>query len=91
MFKLIQKITNVSFFSSATLLLELDDLAGMEIAYKPGDHLGVFACNRSELVEGILKHLDTSFDPDVPVELQIQKQTHTPNGYFLVIFFFFFV
>lgn len=58
----------------------------MEILYKPGDHLGVFACNRSELVEAILKRVQTPFDPDVPIELQIQKQSHTPNG----LFFFFF-
>lgn len=63
-----------------TLLLELDDLAGMEIAYKPGDHLGVFACNKSDLVEEILKRLDSPFDFDAPVQLQLQKQSHTPNG-----------
>lgn len=54
----------------------------MEILYKPGDHLGVFACNRSELVEAILKRVQTPFDPDVPIELQIQKHSHTPNGLF---------
>lgn len=79
----------------------------MEILYKPGDHLGVFACNRSELVEAILKRVQTPFDPDVPIELQIQKQSHTPNGLFFfntieiavllllnsffIIIFFFFV
>ncbi|XP_031367225.1 nitric oxide synthase, salivary gland isoform X1 [Apis dorsata] len=74
--------TNLSGDSSSgtTLLLELDDIASMEILYKPGDHLGVFACNRSELVEAILKRVQTPFDPDVPIELQIQKQSHTPNG-----------
>lgn len=60
--------------------MELDDLASMEIIYKPGDHLGVFACNRQELVEGILKRLDSPFEADVPIELQMQKQSHTPNG-----------
>lgn len=68
------------FHSGTTLLLELDDIASMEIPYKPGDHLGVFACNRPELVEGILKRIQTPFDPDVPIELQMQKQSHTPNG-----------
>ena len=52
----------------------------MEINYKPGDHLGVFACNRSELVEGILKRLESPFEADASVELQMQKQSHTPNG-----------
>ncbi|CAK9823130.1 Nitric oxide synthase, salivary gland [Anthophora retusa] len=74
--------TNLSgdISSGITLLLELDDIASMEIPYKPGDHLGVFACNRPELVEGILKRIQTPFDPDVPIELQMQKQSHTPNG-----------
>ncbi|XP_076549445.1 nitric oxide synthase isoform X3 [Osmia lignaria lignaria] len=74
--------TNLSgdLLSGTTLLLELDDIASMEIPYKPGDHLGVFACNRPELVEGILKRIQTPFDPDVPIELQMQKQSHTPNG-----------
>lgn len=68
------------FYSGTTLLLELDDIASMEILYKPGDHLGVFACNRSEFVEEILKRIQTPFDPDVSIELQMQKQSHTPNG-----------
>ncbi|XP_043272207.1 nitric oxide synthase, salivary gland [Venturia canescens] len=63
-----------------TLLLELDDIAGMEISYKPGDHLGVFACNKSDLVEGILARMEPEMNFDVPVELQMQKQSHTPNG-----------
>lgn len=63
-----------------TLLLELDDLARVEIAYKPGDHLGVLACNRSELVEGILTCIEPTIDFNTPMELQMQKQSHTPNG-----------
>lgn len=55
-------------------------MAGMEISYKPGDHLGVFACNRSELVDGIIERIQTTIDPDIPIELQVQKQSHTPNG-----------
>lgn len=50
------------------------------MSYKPGDHLGVFACNRAEIVEGILQRLETSFDPDTSIELQMQKQSHTPHG-----------
>lgn len=63
-----------------TLLLELDNIKGMDISYKPGDHLGVFASNRVELVERILKRVQSTFDADMPVELQMQKQAHTPNG-----------
>ena len=68
------------YLRGTTLLLELDDLKSMEINYKPGDHLGVFACNRSELVEGILKRLESPFEADASIELQMQKQSHTPNG-----------
>ncbi|XP_015598208.1 nitric oxide synthase, salivary gland [Cephus cinctus] len=71
---------NGSDSSGATLLLELDGLAGLEIAYKPGDHLGVFACNRPQLVNGILDKLQITFDADLSIELQVQKQSHTPNG-----------
>lgn len=67
-------------YRATTLLLELDDLAGMEIPYKPGDHLGVFACNKIELVEGILERIEPTMNFDIPMELQTQKQSHTPNG-----------
>ncbi|XP_011860822.1 PREDICTED: nitric oxide synthase, salivary gland [Vollenhovia emeryi] len=66
--------------SGTTLLLELDDIVGMDISYKPGDHLGVFACNRADLVEKIIQRVQSTFDADTPIELQMQKQAHTPNG-----------
>lgn len=72
------------YFSETTLLLELN-FAHEEIQYKPGDHLGVFACNKSSLVEGILQRIDSSFDLNTSIELQIQKQVHTPNGLYLPI------
>lgn len=42
--------------------------------------MGVFACNRKELVDGILSRLQTTTDLDQPVELQLQKENHTSNG-----------
>ncbi|XP_067008227.1 nitric oxide synthase, salivary gland [Anabrus simplex] len=62
--------------SRATMLLQI----ASENAYQPGDHVGVFPCNRPEIVEGILKRLQSIDDPDKPVELQIQKENHTANG-----------
>ncbi|XP_011496043.1 PREDICTED: nitric oxide synthase, salivary gland [Ceratosolen solmsi marchali] len=62
-----------------TLLLELSNFISEDINYKPGDHLGVFACNRNCLVDGILKRLNNAFDINIPIELQIQKQIHTSN------------
>ncbi|KAK0160391.1 hypothetical protein PV328_007803 [Microctonus aethiopoides] len=78
----VMKKTNLTSDNSGvtTLLLELDDLARVEIAYKPGDHLGVLACNRRELVEGILACIEPTMDFNTPMELQTQKQSHTPNG-----------
>jgi nitric-oxide synthase len=62
--------------SRATMLLQL----ACDLAYTPGDHVGVFACNRKELVDGILSRLQTTTDLDQSLELQIQKETHTSNG-----------
>jgi hypothetical protein len=58
------------------MLLEL----AADLPYTPGDHVGVFACNRQELVDGVLSRLQTTTDPDQPVELQMQKENHTSNG-----------
>ncbi|XP_066586894.1 nitric oxide synthase, salivary gland [Prorops nasuta] len=76
------KKTNLTSDGSGatTLLLELDDLKSMEISYKPGDHLGVFACNRLEIVNGILNRIHSTHDSDASIETQMQKQSHTPNG-----------
>ncbi|KAK7869083.1 hypothetical protein R5R35_000802 [Gryllus longicercus] len=62
--------------SRATMLLELN----CELVYHPGDHVGVFPCNRKEIVDGILERLQGSEDPDQPVELQVLKENHTSNG-----------
>ncbi|XP_046390490.1 nitric oxide synthase-like protein isoform X2 [Ischnura elegans] len=48
--------------------------------YQPGDHVGVFPCNRTEYVDSLLKILQDAPNPDTPVELQVQKEKHTPNG-----------
>lgn len=71
--------------SRATLLLELKYTTNEEMSYKPGDHLGVFACNRADIVDGILQRLETPFDPDTSIELQMQKQSHTPHGCLIIV------
>ena len=63
--------------SRATLQLELQ-AAGVE--YQPGDHVGVFAINRPDLVDGVIAHLQQPVDPDKVVELQLEKESHTSNG-----------
>lgn len=67
---------NEGITSKVTLLLELET----ELTYTPGDHVGVFAANRPELVDGILKRLKGPENPDQAVELQVLKESHTSNG-----------
>nr|CAD7417313.1 unnamed protein product [Timema poppensis] len=62
----------------STLQLELD--AGQEIQYQPGDHVGVFPCNRKEIVDGVLSRLTIRVDLDVPVQVQVLKANNTSNG-----------
>ncbi|KAJ8968172.1 hypothetical protein NQ314_002429, partial [Rhamnusium bicolor] len=62
--------------AKATLLLEFKN----NLPYKPGDHLGVFAMNKPELVDKIIQRLKGVTDPDAAVEIQILKETHTSNG-----------
>jgi nitric-oxide synthase len=62
--------------SRATLLLEFEN----DLPYNPGDHLGVYAINRPELVDKIMNRVKGVDDPDTPVELQLLKETHTNNG-----------
>ncbi|XP_063238129.1 nitric oxide synthase, salivary gland [Bacillus rossius redtenbacheri] len=59
-----------------TMLVEV----GAPLAYEPGDHVGVLPANRRELVDGILARLQTSLDVDRPAQLQLQKDTRTPDG-----------
>ncbi|KAL3268497.1 hypothetical protein HHI36_007609 [Cryptolaemus montrouzieri] len=62
--------------SRATLLVQLENI---NMLYNPGDHMGVFAMNRFELVDGILKRLQGVDDPDSAVELQILQELQTSN------------
>lgn len=62
--------------SRATLLLEF----ATTLQYTPGDHVGVYAMNRPELVEQIIARLKGVDNPDEVLELQVQKETHTSNG-----------
>ncbi|XP_059483538.1 nitric oxide synthase-like protein isoform X3 [Neocloeon triangulifer] len=66
----------------ATMLLEL--ACPINISYQPGDHVGVFPCNRPDLVNGLLDRLRPTNAPpnwcDKPVQLQTLSEKPTPNG-----------
>lgn len=51
-----------------------------EFKYDPGDHVGIIACNRKELVDSILLRLKDVDDYDQPLQLQLMKETHTSSG-----------
>ncbi|KAK4875678.1 hypothetical protein RN001_012100 [Aquatica leii] len=62
--------------SRATILLEIES----NLTYNPGDHVGVYPVNRSELVDKIIERLTGVDDPNKTIELQTLKETHTSNG-----------
>lgn len=51
-----------------------------EIKYDPGDHVGIMACNRKELVDSLLSRMKDIDNHDEPVQLQLMKETHTSAG-----------
>lgn len=51
-----------------------------DISFQPGDHVGIFAENRLEIVNGILKCLTGVENPDEILQLQVLKEHHTSNG-----------
>lgn len=52
----------------------------MEIKYDPGDHVGVLACNRKEIVDAVLKRLKDVDDCSKSVQVQTMKEKLTPTG-----------
>lgn len=56
-----------------------------EIKYDPGDHVGIMACNRIELVDSLLSRIKDIDDYDEPVQLQLMKETHTSAGKLILI------
>ncbi len=61
-----------SFSRRVTLCVELNtgEYSG-ELQYKPGDHIGILAKNRKELVEAVLGRVTNS--PPVDQLVQIEK------------------
>lgn len=51
-----------------------------DIKYVPGDHVGILAVNRKEIVDTVLARLKGVDDLDSIVQLQVMKETLTPTG-----------
>lgn len=50
------------------------------MVYEPGDHVGVCAMNRKELVDGILDRLSGINSTDDPLQLQTLNEKQTVTG-----------
>ncbi|CAB3251854.1 unnamed protein product [Arctia plantaginis] len=62
----------------STIFIDLEPKE--EIKYDPGDHVGIIACNRKELVDSILSRVKDVDNFDEPLQLQFMKETHTSSG-----------
>lgn len=64
-----------------TLKCELNTLgSSSELQYKPGDHLGLLASNRAELVNAVLSKVTNAPPPDQLIKVEILKEKTTPFG-----------
>ncbi|XP_026757602.2 nitric oxide synthase-like isoform X1 [Galleria mellonella] len=62
----------------ATIFIDMEP--EIELKYEPGDHVGIMACNRKEIVDAVLERLKDIDDYDKPLQLQVMKETLTPTG-----------
>jgi len=54
---------------------------GSPLVYHCGDHVGIMAVNRPDMVDFILKRLkNLPADVDEHVEIQLLQEKHTPMG-----------
>lgn len=63
------------YLSRSTLCVELSTHGlSSEMSYKPGDHIGLLASNRKELVESILAKITNAPPPDQLVKVELLKE-----------------
>ncbi|XP_053560576.1 nitric oxide synthase, inducible isoform X2 [Bombina bombina] len=67
--------------SRATLLLQLSAEDRQEVQYLPGEHVGLFPANQSELVMGIIGHLKDA----PPSDQDFRLETRSEQGNFWAI------
>jgi len=75
-----QQLLNI--FSRVTINVKLKSpISEPGLTYNAGDHVGVMADNREELVDGILKRLaNKPGRDDEPIQLELLEEKHTPMG-----------
>ncbi|XP_026742645.1 nitric oxide synthase-like [Trichoplusia ni] len=64
--------------NTETIFINLETKS--DIKYVPGDHIGILAVNRKEIVDTVLARLKGVDDLDSIVQLQVMKETLTPTG-----------
>lgn len=69
-------------FKRSTILVEVKINAD-EVDFQPGDHIGIFAENRREIVDTILDQITGVEDNNEILQLQILKEKHTSTGKFV--------
>ncbi|KAG1651693.1 Nitric oxide synthase, salivary gland [Nymphon striatum] len=68
------------FCRRETIMVKLDIGSPELCKYEPGDHLSIYPCNDSKMVEKLLTQLSGCPDPDQVVTLQEQKKTRSMAG-----------
>ncbi|KAL7050858.1 hypothetical protein ACKWTF_004249 [Chironomus riparius] len=77
--KVKSKPTNLHCLAEKNTILVEISIDGL-LNYKPGDHVGVFPKNRTELVDGILERLTGVTNFDEPLQLQVLNEQQTIHG-----------
>jgi nitric-oxide synthase len=63
-----------------TLFVELSTQGLSEFEYKPGDHVGIVASNRRELVDSLLSKITNAPPPDQLIKIELLKEKTTVFG-----------
>lgn len=74
-----RNLTKLAEAEKPTILVEIY-APGLD--YEPGDHVGIFPANRTDIVNGVLKRLTGFEDSDEVLQVQVMRKKKTPNGTF---------
>ena len=72
---------HVLLSSRQTILVKLNThMYDSELMYNPGDHVGIYASNRKDIVDAILARLDFDKDPDALYNIETLREKTTVLG-----------